>query len=231
METTLHRQLKALYADPRSQEVVVDGFRIDAMQGDRLIEVQCASLSAIRDKIRALTETHKVHVVKPLAARKTLVTRASRRGAVVATRYSPLRQTPFHLFDELVHFMGVFPHRKLTLELVLAEWEEHRVPARRRRWKPQHRVVDRVLRTIQRTISLRTASDLAALLPEGLPAEFTTSELASAAKSPRWLAQKAAYCLRKAEIVELLGKRQRSLLYRLAPKFQRSNARRRRQAA
>ena len=71
METTLHRQLKSLYAvDSSQQEVTVDGYRIDAIADGRLIEIQYGSLGAIRDKIQALLVNHAVLVVKPLAARK-----------------------------------------------------------------------------------------------------------------------------------------------------------------
>ena len=53
METTLHQQLKRRYAqDDDSTEVVLGKYRIDAIRDDELIEVQCASLSAIRDKCR-----------------------------------------------------------------------------------------------------------------------------------------------------------------------------------
>ncbi|MFQ5734409.1 MAG: hypothetical protein ACE5KM_20920, partial [Planctomycetaceae bacterium] len=81
METTLHRQLKELYVDDvDNREVAVDGFRIDAVVDSTLIEIQCASLSAIRDKVRRLLESHDVRVVKPLAARKFLITRRRKRG-------------------------------------------------------------------------------------------------------------------------------------------------------
>lgn len=215
METTLHRQLKTLYAGTDAQEVQIEGFRIDAVKGRQLIEVQCASLGALRDKLRTLLEGHKVLVVKPLASRKLLVNRESRAGATLSSRYSPVRQSLFYVFDELVHFCNVFPHRRLTLEVVLAVWEEHRIPRRRvRRFRPQHTVVDRVLQQVERTVSLRTVRDLADLLPTDLPLEFTTQELAAGAGVPRWLAQKAAYCLRKTGAVELIGKRGHALLYR-----------------
>ena len=82
METTLHRQLKERYAaEEERREVTVDGFRIDAVVDDRLVEVQSASLSAIRDKIRDLVQRHDVLVVKPLAARKLLVYQRRRRNS------------------------------------------------------------------------------------------------------------------------------------------------------
>lgn len=195
-----------------AQEVTVDGYRIDAIRGDALIEVQCASLSAIRPKIRSLVHSHDVIVVKPLASRKYLLTRESRRGELLSSRYSPVRETLFHVFHELVHFVNVFPHRRLTLEVILAEWEEHRVPARRR-YRQRYTVVDRSLRHVESSVTLRTAADLLALLPATLPAEFTTVELAAEAEVPRWLAQKAAYCLRKMNAIDVLGKRAGCWLY------------------
>ena len=95
----------------------------------------CRSLAAIRDKIRALVENYDVLIVKPLAARKILVNKTRRGGPVKSTRYSPTRQNFYNLFDDLVHFVNVFPHRRLTLEVILTEQEEHRLPADRRRWR------------------------------------------------------------------------------------------------
>lgn len=111
---------------PRNRhEVVLDKYRIDAIdKRGRLIEIQCASLAAIRDKIRfCLLESHQVIVVKPLAARKRITTLNRQGGEIVSSRYSPSRQTLPQLFKELVHF-GVFPHPRLQLDIVMTEQEE-----------------------------------------------------------------------------------------------------------
>ncbi|MDA1230565.1 MAG: hypothetical protein O2856_07315, partial [Planctomycetota bacterium] len=67
MATALHKQLKSHYVAAEDRhEVVVDQYRIDAIdKRGRLIEIQCASLAAIRDKVRHLVESHQVIVVKP----------------------------------------------------------------------------------------------------------------------------------------------------------------------
>lgn len=215
METSLHRQLKDLYCSDASQlEVAVDGYRIDAVINDLLIEVQCASLAAIRDKVRALVERHDVLIVKPVAARKYLIKRKRKNGKVHSARYSPTRQTALHVFDELVHFVTVFPHPRLTLEVVLTEQEEHRVSKKKRRWRSKdYRVEDRKLVSVLDSFRLQTATDLLGLLPGDLPAPFSTEELARQANIPRWLAQKAAYCLRKTDAVHVVGKRGNALLY------------------
>ena len=125
METTLHKQLKSLYATGEQEEVTLDRYRIDAIDDlGRLVEVQCAGLAAIRDKIRKLVKSHDVVVVKPIILRKTLVKRNRKRGKVVSRRRSPSRGDVLDLFDELVHFCTVFPHERLTLELSLIHISE-----------------------------------------------------------------------------------------------------------
>ena len=224
METSLHRQLKSLYCGKDSQqEVSVDGFRIDVVDAGRLIEIQHGSLGAIRDKVRALVVAHRVTVVKPLAARKYLIKRTRKGGKIVSSRYSPSRQTFHHLFDDLVHFVDVFPHPNLTLEIVLTEQEEHRCASRKRRWRSKdYRVLDRRLRLVQDRKQLRTIADRVAMLPGGLGETFSTEDIARQAAIPRWLAQMMAYCLRKTGATRAVDKRGNSILYRISRKARRA---------
>jgi hypothetical protein len=233
METSLHRQLKALYsAEPTSQEVRLGTFRIDAVHQGRLIEIQQGSLGAIRPKIRRLLEEHDVLIVKPLAAQKVLVRRKRAGGAVVSTRLSPRHETIADLFADLVYFVDIFPHPRLTLEVVLTRQEEHRVNAKKKWWRgPDFRVTDRLLVGIEGRVTLRDTADLLRLLPTGLDEQFTTGEIARLAPMPRWLAQKMAYCLRKMGALEQLGKRGNSWLYRAVPPVITPIRRRRRAAS
>ncbi len=115
METSLHRDLKTLYArGPARFEVSLGGYRIDVVDRDRLIEIQHGSLAAIRDKVRDLLGNHQVLVVKPIVAGKLLVKREAKGGAVASRCRSPLRGGLLDLFDELVHFTRVFPHPRLS---------------------------------------------------------------------------------------------------------------------
>jgi hypothetical protein len=217
MATSLHNQLKLHYVTDESRhEVDLDGYRIDAIdERNRLIEVQCASLMAIRDKIQTLTKTHQVIVVKPLAARKRLLKKERRNGKVVSRRYSPTKETLADVFLELVHFTQAFPHPNLRLDVLLTEQEEVRVPAKRKSWRRSHSVQDRRLVSVQRTISLHTAQDLWDELGIRVPEIFTTATLAEGSQMPRWLAQKAAYCFRQMNLIEPCGKQANSIQYRL----------------
>lgn len=219
METSLHRDLKALYAGEGAQtEVPLASYRIDAVKGGVLVEIQHGSLAAIRDKIARLLETHRVLVVKPLVARKTLIKQDAKGGRVVSRRQSPKKADLLSLFDELVYFTRVFPHRNLTLEAPLVEVEEWRYPGhgKRRRWRrDDHVVEDQRLVTVLETHRFRTTADLARLLPPQLPATFHTGHLAESLGVRRYIAQRIAYCLVKMGATREVGKQGNARLYKL----------------
>lgn len=219
METSLHRDLKRLYAgDDARLEVRVGSFRIDAVCGKRLVEIQHGSLAAIRDKVRRLLEDHRVTVVKPIVVRKLIVKRDSKEGAVVSRRLSPKRGCLLDVFHELVHFTRAFPHRRLTLEVPLIEIEEWRYPGhgRRRRWRRGDCVVeDQRLVAVQETHRLATAGDLVRLVACPLPPEFHTGHLAEGLGVHRWVAQRIAYCLRQMGASMEVGKAGNARLYQL----------------
>lgn len=222
METSLHRQLKSYYA-PNADcvEITLGSYRIDAVDGDRLIEIQHGSLGAIRDKVKCLLEDYDVHVVKPIAQRKYLIKRQKKNGETISARYSPRRGTIFDLFDDMVHFTNVFPHPRLTLEVAMTIQEEHRIARKPRRWKGKdYRVQDRVLRSVEEQIQFNTTADLLKLIPGKLPSPFHTKDLAKAAGIQRWLAQKMAYCLRNTGAIVLAGKEKNALLYEIADENQ-----------
>lgn len=228
METTLHRQLKALYAGPEARtEERLEGYRIDAVRSDpgggpreeQLVEIQHGSLAAIRDKIARLLKRHAVLVVKPLVVKKQLIKLSREGGPEVSRRLSPKQGGLLDVFDELVYFTRVFPHPNLTLETPLVEVEERRFPGhgKRRRWRRRDHVVqDQRLTAVLSAHRFRVASDLLALLPPDLPQPFHTGELAERMQVQRWIAQRIAYCLRKMGAASVCGKRGNAILYQRA---------------
>ena len=220
METSLHRQLKAIYAGEEARtEERLEGFRIDAIRGKQLIEIQHGSLAAIRNKISRLLEKHRVLIVKPLILQKTLVRLDAKGGNVLSRRRSPKVESVLSLFDELIYFTRVFPHRNLVLETPLVEVEELRYPGhgRRRRWRENDFLVeDQRLVAIHQTHRFKTNQDLLALLPPTLPQPFHTGHLAEGLEVQRWIAQRIAYVLRKCGAASECGKLGNARLYEIA---------------
>jgi hypothetical protein len=217
METSLHRQLKELYADGGAQvEAPLGRYRIDVVCDGELIEIQHGSLAAIRDKVRHLLKKHRVLVVKPIVHRKQLIKQDAKGGRVVSRRRSPKAGAAIDLFEELVYFTRVFPHRNLSLEVPLVDIEEWRYPGhgrRRRHRKNDHQVEDQKLTKLHRVYQFQAAADLWRLIPGKLPSPFDTGHLAKAAGVHRWIAQRIAYCLRKTGAAREVGKKGNTLLY------------------
>lgn len=222
METTLHRQLKEHYAGKGAVvEQRVGRYRIDVVARRELIEIQLGSLTAIRDKIAELLRQHRVRLVKPIIARKLLVKQHRAGGRIVSRRASPKRGELLDLFEELVHFTRVYPHRRLTLEVPLVEIEEWRYPGHgRRRWRrsSDHQVEDQRLISIESVERFRTAADLCRLLPKKLPRPFHTGHLAEGLGKDRWIAQRMAYCLRHIGAIQTVGKLRGAWLYEVSGK-------------
>lgn len=220
METTLHRQLKAHYAIQCTSgnaeiEARFGNYRIDILDGDRLIEVQHSGLSSIRQKTITLLKKHKVEIIKPLIARKRLIKLNNKDGRVISERWSPKRGTRLDLFHELIYFTRVFPHRRLTMRMPLIVMEELRYPhKRRRRNRGQFKVQDQKLVEIVDEDVYRTTGDLRDLLPKTLPQPFGTRELAESMQIERWFAQRVAYCLRETGAVKVHGKAGNSIQYK-----------------
>ena len=225
METTLHRQLKEHFCEPGARiEVPLGRYRIDVVNGDRLVEIQRSGLAAIRDKVNKLVcDGYQVDVVKPLVARKRLVKLTCIDGIETSRRWSPLKATMLDVFDELLYFTRVFPHPNLRMLIPLVDVEEIRYPGhgrRRRKRKNDFEVKDRLMLDIHETRIFKSVMDLQELLPDDLPKKFDTSELAAGLGVPRHQAQRIGYVLRKTGVAKEVGKRGNAILYRLVTKRQ-----------
>ncbi len=80
---------------------------------------------------------------------------------------------------ELVHFTNLFPHPRLTLELVLVDMEEDRMPKVKHRFRRKnYESLEQTLVALNETVQLRKSSDLWKILPKvRLPKTFDTAEL------------------------------------------------------
>jgi hypothetical protein len=217
METSLHRELKERYAGAGAQVEVRRGrYRVDAISGGELVEIQHGRLGAISFKVAELLEDHTVRVVKPIVREKLLVKRRRKGGRVASRRRSPKRGRLVDLFHDLVYFTKVFPHPRLSIEALLVDVEEYRYPGHgRRRWRRpgDYQVEDQRLLCIGDRLVLRTPADLIGLLGCELPGRFDTADLARLLGEPRFAAQRVAYCLRETGAVRVVSKRCNTLVY------------------
>ncbi|MBT8216116.1 MAG: hypothetical protein HKN74_06380 [Acidimicrobiia bacterium] len=200
-EQHLHAALKEWYREEGDLvEAGVDGFVIDLVRDEMLIEIQTRGFSAMRTKLDRLLDAHPIRLVHPIAAEKW-IRKIDEDGVEVSRRRSPKRGIVADVCAELVSFPSLLSHPNFALEVLLVQEEEVRRPDpgawRRHGWK----IAERRLVGILERVEFSRPEHLLDLLPAGLPDPFTTADLAGALGRTRHLAQEVAYCLREAGVV------------------------------
>jgi hypothetical protein len=214
-EKPLHASLKQWYARPGDRfEVPVDGFVIDIVRDDLLIEIQTRNFSSIKSKLTNLTRSRRVRLIYPIVQEKWIV-RLETNGRGEVRRKSPKRGRLEDLFWELVSIPHLLTNPNFSLEVLMIREEEVRRYAGKRHWRKRGWVIEgrRLLEVLDQR-SFGASADWLRFLPDGLDA-FTTTDLATGIKTRTELAQKMAYCLREGRMIELIGRRGRANLYRV----------------
>lgn len=210
-----HAALKAWYAEPGDLfEMPVDGYVVDIVRGDLLIEIQTRNFSAIRGKLSALTAQHPLRLVYPLAVEKWIVRLQPDGEQLLSRRKSPKKGSPVEVFSELVSIPRLLTSANFSLELLLIQEEEIRSYDAERAWRRKGWVTQerRLLDVIGRQV-FGTPGELGALLPAELDEPFTTLALAEALGISRRLAQRMAYCLRAVGVLAAVGNSGRGVLH------------------
>ncbi|RZV47445.1 MAG: hypothetical protein EX267_01135 [Acidimicrobiia bacterium] len=212
-EQHLHAALKEWYReDGDLLEVRVEGFVIDLVRDEVLIEIQTRGFSSMRRKLDRLLDEHPIRLVHPIAAEKW-IRKIDESGHEVSRKKSPKRGMVADVCAELVSFPALLDHPNLTLEVLMIQEEEVRQPDpgawRRRGW----RIAERRLVGLLERARFESPRDLLTLLPDGLPDPFTTADLAEGLGRTRHLAQEVAYCLRESGVLEVVRRSKAGIEY------------------
>jgi hypothetical protein len=214
-EKPFHEALKKWYLQSGDRlEVTVDGFIVDILRGNLIVEIQTQNFAAIRPKLEKLIMNHQVRLVYPIPYEKWIIRQPSFEDGPVKRRKSPKRGVFEDVFEELVSLPKLLINANFSLELLLIQEEEVRRYDGTSGWRRQGWVTHerRLLRVIERRI-IKSPADLYAFIPASLVESFTTSDLAKAIIKSRRFAQKMVYCLRLMGCIAPVGKRSHSILY------------------
>ncbi|KPL07768.1 hypothetical protein AMJ86_02960 [bacterium SM23_57] len=214
-EQPLHAALKEWYARPGDRlEAKVDGYIIDILQDQKLVEIQTRNFAAIKTKITDLTKRHQIRVVHPIAKEKWILKLPLNGVGSPQRRKSPKRGCVTEVFKELVSFPELMKSPNFSLEVLMIQEEEIRAYIGKSRWRNRGWAIkERRLLGVLESHTFTEPKNLLELIPSGLPDRFTTRELAEVMGESRRFAQSVAYCARKMGTIQQIGKHGRSHLY------------------
>lgn len=213
-ESALHAALKQHYAQPGDLlESALDGYIIDILRPDQILEIQTRNLAAIRPKLAALLGTHPITLIHPLPRLKW-IQRLDSTGAARPRRRSPKQARIEDAFRELLRIADLLGHPNLTFLFPFIEMEEVWVEDGKGSWRRRHwSITERRLIRILDERRISGLEDFAALLPANLAYPFTNAQLAASLRIPANLAGKMTWTLRTAGVLTLAGKSGRSHLF------------------
>ena len=214
-EKPLHSSLKKWYLRPGDLvEVRVDKYIIDIVRDDVLIEIQTCSFPSIKSKVIDLVKSHKLRLVYPIAMEKWIIKLDQKTGGESQRRRSPRKGRITDIFGEMVSFPQLMTDSNFSIEVLLIREEEIRRFDEKRNWRRKGWGIEerRLLEVLDRKLFERP-EDWQDLIPEDIGESFTAKELAKTTGIEKPLAQKMAYCLRKAGVINLIDKKGHAHLY------------------
>ena len=214
-EKTLHSAVKYYFQpDPSQREVRLGRYVADALTSQGVIEVQTRAFDRLRPKLCAFLGQGPVTLVYPVPAKKT-VAWISETGEITPPRKSPLKPGAGYVLPELYKLGELLSHPSLRLCVLLLEVEEYRLLNGWSRDKKRGSTrFDRLPVSLLGEVWVRSPKEYDRLLPEGLPALFTSRELGKAVGLSPKRSTLAAKVLREMGAIFQEGKRGNAFLYR-----------------
>ncbi len=220
-EKTLHAVLKAyMEPDSRFHEIRVNGYIADICRDGVITEIQTARFDAMRAKLAAFLPSSKVRIVYPIPHEKWVIWVDPVIGHPGKRNRSPKKGTFADAFRELYRIRSFLAHPNLSLELMLIDLEEYRLQDGwgRDGKRGSHRF-DRVPLGLYDSLTVETAEDYAALVPEALEEPFTSAGFAKASGCTRARAQTGLLVLTELGAVIRCGRQGRAYTYMRKEKF------------
>ncbi|MGN0642666.1 MAG: hypothetical protein ACI4JJ_05920 [Huintestinicola sp.] len=220
-ERTVHAVLKN-YFEPfsDSQEQKIGGYIADIVGENGIIEIQTAQFANLKEKLRAFLPIAHVTVVYPVYRHKTIVTLSGETREIKSRRRSPLKGSPYDLLGEIFPIAEFLTDPNLSFVIMVIDADEYRIPPESLGKKKNRRgrlsVADRIPTELVDEIVIEDLSDWQYFVPCLFEEDFTTADLAEAAKISLSSAQLTLNALFKGGIVERTGKKGRSYTYRAA---------------
>lgn len=220
-EKTIHEVIKDFYCyDHAYQEQRRGRYIADIAVGDDIWEIQTGAFNRLRGKLTAFLPKYHVMVIYPVPVEKKIYWLNQETGTITGGRRSPRRGNAYDVFYELYKIRPYLPSPNLAFHIFLMDMEEYKLlDAQKRGRQRKGTRYDRLPGKLRDIVRLEKREDYLYFLPDDLPGEFTSLDLAKCAHISRDTAQTCLLILYDLEIVERIGKRGRAYLYKIVRPF------------
>ncbi|MDR0314180.1 MAG: hypothetical protein LBI14_11365 [Treponema sp.] len=222
-ESSLHKYLKFQYsgADGKTEipvgDYVCDGQTVDG----ELIEIQTGSFGPLKEKIKNLSQKNKVRIIYPIIKCKYIEVYDA-DGKYLRKRKSRLKGSSWDLFNALLYAPELAQTPGVIIELAFIDIVEKRKEDGNGPWRRKFiSIGDKIpyapinSSAGYESIVLSELNDYYRFLPFTPKQDFTVSDLAKTAGISVTLARKCLYVLNKLGLIERIGKKGNSYVYKL----------------
>lgn len=215
-EKTVHSVLKNYYCpDSANQEIKVGSFVADIRTDDGIMEIQTRGFNKLRKKLAVFLQIAPVTIVYPVHNIKWIRWVNSHTGEISPPRKSPKPGSPYLIFQELFWIKDFLLDPNLRLKIVMMNLEEYRLLNGWSKDKKKGSTrSDRIPTELVQEISISCPEDYRQLIPAGLPEKFTSLDFKKTSGLSRSASQTALNILLHVGIVDRIGKKGNSYLYK-----------------
>ncbi len=216
-EKTIHSVLKYYYApNPAYHEVKIGPYIADICVDGEIYEVQTRNFNKMRGKLEYFLQEHDVTIIYPIAHTKWLSWLDMETGELSPKRKSPKKGGFYRVVPELYKIKMFVGNPRLHLILVLIDVEETRYlngwSTNKKRGSSR---MDGIPVDIFDELRIDTLDDYKKFIPENIKENFTSKDLAKAAKIPQGFAGTLLNILLETGTVKRVGKTGNSYIYNI----------------
>ncbi len=177
-EKKLHRVLKYYFEpDESKHESSFLGVVADIRNEQGIIEIQTRAFDKLLPKLDKFLSSEKVTVIYPVVERKTICRINTETGETVSVRKSPKMGKATDALPELAKIRSYLLHPNLSVLLVFLDATETRMEnGKIKIGRKTTTKIDCIPTAINSILPLCGAEDYSAVLPRGLPREFTSAQ-------------------------------------------------------
>lgn len=213
-EKTLHKTIKNLYEDNQAyQEIKIDGYYVDILKDNNIIEVQTKQFDKFRNKLIYLLDNYdySINVIYPVFNHKVIYY-IDEHNNVSLPKNSPKKLKYPEVFYELYKIKSLLTNDKLKITLLVLDINEYRMKSNNRK---KYVLLDRIPIKLVEEVKLFNKEDYLNLLPNNLKEIFTVKDICELTKCDNKYVSKMVNVLKYIGVIEMIGKEGKRYLYRI----------------